>query len=120
MSEETQETQETQEWAPAVSSGIEFIKASTLAEEGTLGEILVGEFLEALPNRFDADKSDFKFKRQGDGMTVVINSTGSLDFQMRSVKPGTLCQIVYNGKEVLEKGAMKGKEAHNFKVNVAV
>jgi hypothetical protein len=113
MSEETK-------WQPAASDSIEFIKPSDLANAGTKGEILTGTFVEGIQNQFNKDKLDYKFKRESDGATVVINSTGSLSYQMRNVIPGTLCQVLYNGKETITKGPMKGKEAHNFKVNVAV
>ena len=105
-------------WTPAVSSGnLTFISPKQLAEAGKEGVILEGKFIEALPTRFDDGKSDYKFETLT-GDTVIINNSGSLAYQMKTVEPGTLCQVIYNGKQVLERGPMKGKEAHIFEVNV--
>jgi len=95
--------------------GIEFIKAKTLADEGTTGLIVEGVFIEAIPNSFDSTKSDYKLET-AEGKTVIVNSTASLAFQMKQVDPGTCVQILYNGmKEIkTKKGDMIN--AHDFSV----
>jgi hypothetical protein len=37
---------------------------------------------------------------------------------MKSVAPGTLVKLIYNGKETITKGRMAGKAAHSFDVQV--
>lgn len=101
-----------------VQGGLTFIRPSQLAEEGTTGVIVEGKYIESLPNNFDEKKSDYKILTL-DGETVIINGCGSLDNQMKVVAPGTLVQIEYNGKGILEKGKMKGKPFHDFTVLVA-
>lgn len=101
----------------AVSS-LRFIKPSQLAAEGITGTVLEGEFLGAVKNSFDENKEDFKFKTD-DGSTVIVNSSGSLAYQMKLVKVGDYVQLNYKGKEKIAKGKMKGKEAHKFEVLVA-
>ena len=36
-----------------------------------------------------------------------------------NVREGDLVQVIYDGKNTLEKGPMKGKQAHSFVVNIA-
>jgi hypothetical protein len=94
-----------------------FIRPSDLHKNGITGVILEGEFVEALTNPFDNSKQDYKFVTE-DGETVILNSAGGLAYQMEVINPGTYCQVHYHGKELLTKGKMKGREAHNFEVLV--
>ena len=58
------------------------------------------------------------FKQQ-DGEIVVLNSSGHLNWLLDShAAPGTLCNVFYKGRHMLTKGAFKGKEAHNFELEV--
>jgi hypothetical protein len=59
------------------------------------------------------------FKQQN-GEIVVLNSAGQLNWQLDNyATPGaTLCNVFYAGKNMLTKGAFKGKEAHNFELEV--
>lgn len=100
-----------------VSGGIKFISPKSLADAGALGVVLEGIFLEALPNTFDSSKNDFKFELE-DGEIVVINHSGGLAYQMNRVELGSLVQISYDGKKLLESGPNKGKESHMFSVQV--
>jgi len=97
---------------------LRFIKPSQLAAEGVTGTVLEGEYVGAVKNAFDEGKEDFKFLTD-DGNTVIVNSTGSLAYQMKLVKIGDYVQLNYMGKEKIAKGKMKGKEAHKFEVLVA-
>jgi len=46
---------------------------------------------------------------------VVLPSAGQLNYLISTyLTEGMDCQVVYKGKVELTKGAMKGKEAHNF------
>lgn len=54
-----------------------------------------------------------------DGVTECLNSAGLLNYTLeRHVVPGMRVNITYGGKEVLTKGAMAGKESHQFTVEV--
>lgn len=122
----------------AVSTGgaLNFIKPAELSRAEFEGVVAEGEFVEALPNKFNADKNDFKIKvdtalkvtgktKDGEpysielapGDTVIVNGAGNLGWQMSNVSPGEICQIVYQGKKEIEKGPKAGMEAHNFVVN---
>lgn len=112
-----------------VSTGgsLKFISAKQLADDGKTGIILEGMYIAAIPNQHDDTKNDYKFEAEVDneltgvkaGDTVVVNNTGSLNYQMEKVTPGSLVQLTYNGKDKLTKGKNIGKSAHNFLVSVA-
>lgn len=58
--------------------------------------------------------------RQKDGDIVVLNSAGHLNFLLENhVQVGSICNVIYAGKVRLTRGAMAGKDAHNFEVEVA-
>jgi len=58
--------------------------------------------------------------RQDDGQVVSLNSSGHLNWLLENyATPGrTVCNVIYGGKEVLQKGSMKGKEAHRFELEI--
>jgi len=112
-----------------------FVKPSDLARAGFSGVVAEGKFLQAIPNQFDDTKQDFKIEadvaielegKDGNGNTyltkvsagdtLVINGAGNLNYLMKSVGPGNLCQINYFGKKEIAKGPHKGKLAHSFEV----
>jgi len=68
-------------------------------EEGQL--LVEGKFIGTSPNKFGKENFDF---RPEEGPIV---------------REGDTVQVIYDGKGILDKGAFKGKEVHNFKVNVA-
>jgi hypothetical protein len=98
--------------------GIEFIRPATLAEEGVSGEILQGTFIEAVQNRYDNAKLDYKFEKE-DGKLVIVNGGGNLGYNMKFVNAGDFVQIIYLGKSEISKGPHKGKLSHTFEVNRA-
>jgi hypothetical protein len=54
-----------------------------------------------------------------DGTTTVLNSAGQLNHLVdKYCNAGDLVRITYVNKVTLTKGAMKGKEAHNFELEV--
>jgi hypothetical protein len=119
------QTQTTIKWKPALAnasgnneSPLKFIRPSELAEAGTTGVIAQGTFLKAVPNKLDDRKNDFYVALE-DGTTAVLNSSGSLENQMRNVKPGSLIQVIYSGMKEIKTGKLAGKSVHEFKVNVA-
>lgn len=57
--------------------------------------------------------------KQTNGEIVCLNSSGHLNWLMENhVKPGQLVNVYYADKVMLTKGAFKGKEAHNFEVEI--
>jgi hypothetical protein len=98
-----------------VGEGINYIRPKALAEAGTTGVILEGEYLGTVMNP-KSQNNDFKFKT-ADGISV-INRAGSLAIRMEQIQPGTLCQVVYNGQAEITKGTHKGVLAHQFNVLV--
>jgi len=112
-----------------------FVKPADLARAGFNGVVAEGKFLTATPNQFDDSKEDFKIEADvelelegkdnegnnyiinvGPGDTLIINGAGNLNYLMKSVGPGDLCQINYFGKKEIAKGQHKGKLAHSFEV----
>ena len=56
---------------------------------------------------------------QADGTTVVLNSSGHLNWLLENhVVPGKLVNVFYADKVLLTRGTYKGKEAHNFELEV--
>ena len=50
-----------------------------------------------------------------DGTTHCLNSAGKLNYDLeKNAVPGSRCRITYEGKITLTKGAMAGKESHQF------
>lgn len=116
-------------------SSLIFVKPADLSRAGYTGVVAQGEFVEALPNKFDESKNDFKFVSEieyeingmdsngksytttiNEGDTLIINAAGNLNYYMKQISPGNLCQILYKGKNEIEKGERKGMLAHNFDV----
>lgn len=81
------------------------------------GQLLVeGIYTGKELNKFNTNNYNF---RPEEGPTVSL-SGGHLTFLMENnVKEGQLCQVVYLGTELLEKGAFKGKTSHQFEVAIA-
>lgn len=53
------------------------------------------------------------------GEIVVLNSAGKLNYLMsKFASAGTVCNVIYGGKIVLQKGDFKGKESHDFDLEV--
>jgi hypothetical protein len=61
------------------------------------------------------------FMEKKDNQRVVLNSAGLLNHLIETRLAhltAPLCRVVYKGKITLDKGAMKGKEAHQFELLV--
>ena len=112
-----------------------FVRPTDLARAGFTGVVAEGELAGMTPNRYDENKQDFKivadteFKVEGvdkegkkyikevnAGDTLIINAAGNLEYLMKSVGIGNLCQISYFGKKEITKGNYKGTLAHTFEV----
>jgi hypothetical protein len=96
-------------------SSIEFIRPSQLTEEDNGRVVLEGVFIETLPNHYDDTKVDYKVEKE-DGSMAVINGAGNLGYRMKSISPGDLVQITYEGKQEITNGKFKGRAAHSFDV----
>lgn len=100
--------------APKSGGSVTFIRASKLAEAGTLGVIAEGIYLGTVPNPLEESRLDFKIETSS-GL-VIINTTSSLARQMALVNVGEGVRISYNGQSVMKSGKAKGKKTHNFLV----
>lgn len=77
------------------------------------GDVLVeGKFIRDFEGKFGI-QYEFEHKT---GDIHVLNSSGQLNYKMDFVNPGERVMIIYDGSIILEKGAMKGKMAHQFKL----
>ena len=77
------------------------------------GDVLIeeGKYLQTKEGKFGPQH----YFEEKDGSKVCLNSAGQLNYLIDdNLYAGRACKIVYAGKVLLEKGAMAGKEAHNF------
>ena len=83
------------------------------------GQILVqGKYVGTSPNKFGKDNHDFR--PTDGGPTVCLNSAGHLNYLIdNNVQVGDMVQVTYDGKDILDQGAFKGKEVHKFDVAIA-
>lgn len=88
--------------------------------ECKVGDVLVeGKYIGTVANQFNKDKPNYEFKPLNGEANVVLNSAGKLVYLMDTyVQVGDLVQVTYKGKSKIDKGPMKGKEAHDFEVAV--
>lgn len=57
--------------------------------------------------------------RTDDDFIQVLNSSGHLNYLLNEYASfGDYCKITYEGSKVLEKGPMKGKDAHQFSLEI--
>ena len=77
------------------------------------GDVLVdGVFRRSVDGKYG---EQFEFENH-DGEVVVLNGAGQLKYKMDFVKVGDNVKIIYEGEQILETGAMRGRPAHQFKV----
>ncbi len=112
-----------------------FVRPADLARANFKGVIAEGIFVEATRNIFNEEKDDFKITADtsflisgqsssgekyetevNKGDTIIVNGAGNLNYLMREVSPGTLCQVSYVGKTEIKKGQRQGTMAHSFEV----
>ena len=99
---------------------MELISAPRYFKYGEMnkGDILIesGVYLESKEGRYGVQHY---FEESLTGERKVLNSSGQLNYLVDAhLSEGTKCKIEYDGKHKLTKGAMKGKEAHQFKLYV--
>ena len=102
----------------STGGSIEFIRPKKLSDEGFEGVLFEGTYLESIPNKYDENKNDFKFEKEG-GDVVIINGAGNLGYRMKEVSPGDYCQVTYEGKKEITSGKYKGTPSHSFDVLIA-
>lgn len=91
-----------------------FIKYS----ECTPNQVLVeGEYLGQVTNKFNPSKPNLKFKNNNEEI-IILPASGQLNYAFQDTEIGTLVCVTYKGKEKIEKGTFKGKEANAFKIEV--
>lgn len=75
------------------------------------GDVLVeGKFLREIQGKYGVQ---YEFM-DNSGDMVVLNKAGQLDYKMEFIRPGDVLKIVYEGKIVLDKGPMAGKDSNQF------
>ena len=83
------------------------------------GEVIVtGKYIGRTPNKFG--KENYEFLPDDGGPITCLNHSGQLGYLIDSyLEEGDTCRVTYAGKNVLESGAFKGKEAHTFELETA-
>tara|TARA_R110002020_G_scaffold341875_5_gene556440 strand:+ start:84 stop:488 length:405 start_codon:yes stop_codon:yes gene_type:complete len=94
------------------SATIRYVKPSELNN----GDILVGVFKETKTSEFGPT-----YLLETDGETIGLNGCGSLNWQIDNISPtaGDVLKVTYGGMKTIEKGAMRGKDCHEFNVKVS-
>lgn len=97
----------------SLNQSIKYFKYNECNPEDVL--VQEGVYLETFEGKFG---HQHKFREKESGQLVVLNSAGHLNYQVNQLKTGQVVRVIYKGTTVLEKGAMSGKEAHQFDVQV--
>lgn len=98
---------------------LKFIRPKQLADDGIRGVVAEGIYEGTQPNTFEPTRNDFKVVSEDGALTTILNANGSLNSQMAKVEAGSYVRISYNGMKKVTKGKLKGKEVHDFTVEVA-
>jgi hypothetical protein len=94
------------------TGNVKFFKYSELNPNEVLFER--ARYLESFQGKFGVVH---KFVDPITNQELNLNSSGQLNYLIKThLTEGQYCKVVYLGKVVLDKGAMKGKEAHNFEL----
>ena len=102
---------------PIVFKKKEFNKRYVKLANHKKGDILVeGRYLGITPNKFGGENFEFQPET---GSIISINGSGKLSYMMKSVSEGDIVRLIYLGKSLLTDGPFKGKEAHDFEMEVA-
>lgn len=106
-----------------VKTGGTYVKAKSLAEQGITGEVLIGSLMSQTENEYGKSYAFSLAKpidlgdiaQAGEGETIIVNGTSSLDRQLSQVAEGTLCRLSYDGMQP----GKNGKSYHSFNVETA-
>lgn len=91
-------------------------------------DFVEGEFVGTSQDNYDKTNYHIKledFQLPDDkgfaiGDTIGLNSNGSLDYKMESVKPGQVVRVTYEGEITLPKEhKFAGKKSHQVRVEIA-
>jgi len=81
--------------------------------ECEIGEVLVeGEYHREVQGKYGIQYEFLNI----DGEVHVLNGSGQLKYKMDFIREGDKVKITYEGSELLTKGPMAGKSAHQFKI----
>jgi len=99
-----------------------FVKVSGSKKFFKYGECKKGDVLIAGGTYLGQEEGKFGIEHNfklPSGELAVLNSAGHLNWLVQNFLPvGTVCNIVYGGKDVIAKGTFKGKESHRFDLEV--
>lgn len=78
-----------------------------------IDQVLVeGTFMTEVQGKYGIQ---FEFNQE-DGKVIVLNGSGQLKHKMQWIRPGDKVRVSYMGEELLTSGPMKGKMAHQLRV----
>ena len=92
-----------------------------------VGDVVIGTYESVGQDQYKKNSYSIKvieamFKSEPsdkyEGKTLAINANGMVDKALSELPIGTIVQIEYCGKSLIEKGPYAGKEAHSVKVDV--
>lgn len=99
-------------WKEVSGGNKTYLSASKMQDN----QVLEGNYIES---KTDAKYGNQVYVLNTEDGEVHMNGCGHLDFLMKSVAPGSNVRITYLGKSKIDSGAMAGKLANKFKVEVA-
>ena len=94
-----------------LESKVQYLKPAELADAN-----LEGTFIESFEGKYGLNH---KIETEA-GETIVVNGFGKLNFEMLKVSKGDFIKLNYLGKQEIPDGDMKGKLAHQIKIEIDV
>lgn len=92
-------------------------------KEWKKGDTIVGVYESSYTDNFGKTGYQIKVLEStiegfNQGVTVGLNSTGSLNYKMKTVKENSIIKLVYGGIGKIAKGKYKGKDFHEVNLFV--
>lgn len=85
--------------------------------DGTPKLVVEGKYLGSTMGKFDKPMYEFE---EADGTIAVVYDAGLLNYLVEEyLSEGTVCRVLYVGKEILQKGKYAGKDSHQFDIQLA-
>lgn len=97
---------------------LKFVRPSKLTEADVDTIVAAGIYEGTTENNFNKEKMDYKVRAENGDLTI-LNTCASLAKQLGKINTGSYVEITYLGKEAMQSGKFKGKQAHKFIVGVS-